>query len=81
MLESPFTALAPNPVKPIFRTFSVNISIFAYISLKIGYFQLGDNYYVTDVILGILVLILVPIRCVGRGGSLSSSQGMVTTQR
>ena len=32
---------------PIFRTFLVKFSILAYISLKIGYFELGHDYDVT----------------------------------
>ena len=32
---------------PIFRTFLVKYSIFAYISLKMGYFESGDDYNVT----------------------------------
>ena len=35
----------PNTVEiPIFRSFLAKFSFFAYISLKIGYFELGDDY-------------------------------------
>ena len=49
MLESPFLffiRLKPGEIL-IFRTFLVQFSIFAYILLKIGYFELGDDYDVT----------------------------------
>ena len=32
---------------PMFKTFVAKFSIFAYISLTIGYFELGDYYDVT----------------------------------
>ena len=69
------------------RTFLANFSILAYISLKIGYFELGYDY---DVTLALLVLILVclergdpsytmvPITCILEV-SFSSSQGAGTT--
>ena len=49
MVESPFSSyLAKNPGKiPIFRTFKGKFSMFAYISLKIGYFELGEDYDIT----------------------------------
>ena len=47
----------------LFRTFLTKFSIFAYISLKVGYFEVGNDY-VTDVIIGMLVLILI---CMERG--------------
>ena len=49
MLESPFPffiSQKPGEI-PIFRTFLAKFSIFAYISLKIGYFELSDDYDVT----------------------------------
>ena len=52
MLESPFPffiSQKPGEI-PIFRTFLAKFSIFsifAYISLKIGYFELDDDYDVT----------------------------------
>ena len=44
---------------PIFRFFLTKFSILAYISLKIGYFELGHDYDVTVTLLGVLVLSLV----------------------
>ena len=72
---------------PIFRTFLAKFSIFAFVSLKIGYFELGDDYVVTVAsILGMLVLILetpsytmVSIRCISRVSFLSSQGGGVVT--
>ena len=92
MLESPFPffiSQKPGEI-PIFRTFLAKFSIFsifAYISLKIGYFELGDDYDVTVTsYLGRWYLFwyvwkeetpsytMVPIRCIW-GVSFSSSQG------
>ena len=76
---------------PIFRTFLAKFSILAYISLKIGYFELGHDYDVTVTsYLGCWYLFwyvwkeetpsytMVPIRCI-LGVSFSSSKGVVTT--
>ena len=76
---------------PIFRTFLAKFSILAYISLKIGYFELGHDYDVTVTsCLRCWYLFwyvwkeetpsytMVPIRCI-LGVSFSSSKGVVTT--
>ena len=49
MLESPFSfSISPKPSEILmFRTFLAKILIFAYFPLKIGYFELGDDYDVT----------------------------------
>ena len=49
MLESPFPFFISQTLGEIqiFRTFWAKLSIFAYISLKIGYFELGDDYDIT----------------------------------
>ena len=40
--------IIPKPIEIlIFRTFIAKFSIWAYISLKIGYFELGHNYDIT----------------------------------
>ena len=39
-----FSHKAKNSEIPIFRTFLAKFSSFAYVSLKIGYFELGHNY-------------------------------------
>ena len=72
---------------PIFRSFLATFSIFAFISLKIGYFELGDDYDLTATsYLDIDTLFLyvwkeatpsytmVPTECIW-GVSFSSSQG------
>ena len=43
----------------IFKTFLAKFQIFAYISLRISFFELDHDYDVTDVILGMLVPIWV----------------------
>ena len=50
MLELPFSFFISKKTCEIliFRTFLAKFSIFAYISLKIGYFKLGDDYDVTE---------------------------------
>ena len=77
----------------IFTTFLAKRSFFAYISLKIGYFELGDEYEVTVtsyVRCWYLFLVYmergdpsyttVPILKM-YGGSFSSSQGVITISR
>ena len=93
MLKSPFHSLISQ--KPgeilILRTFLVKFSIFAYMSLKISYFELGDDYDVTATsYLGCWYLFwyvwkketpsytLVPIRCIW-GFNFQVHRGVVTT--